>query len=249
MNKIKILILEDEPLHAAKLEMFLTEMGYQVLPIADNAEEGIRIFHATQPDLVILDIQLKGEMNGIEFAEKISQSVGGRVPVIFLTAMNDTEMFDQAKQTNPYAYLLKPIDRFSIQHAIEVALQLALSEKENQANKALESILMNKQNLFIKEQKKLYKVAVNDISVIEVDGKYCEVYTSERKLLVRTSLKELFHRLPENLFLQTHRNFLVNVNQIEQIELDNDIIKTKEREVPISKNYKSAIMNNLNFMK
>lgn len=249
MSKINILVVEDEALHAAKLEILLNELDYHVLPVATSAQEAMSTFHATQPDLVILDIWLNGEKDGIEFARSLKQMDGMQVPVIFLTSMNDTETFDRAKETNPYAYLLKPIDRFSLQHAIELALSNMMAEKESQAVKALEGALSNGRNLFIKEQKKLYKVAVDDISVVEVDGKYCKVYTPDRNLLVRTSMKEFLKKLPENVFLQTHRNYLINVNAISEIELDNDLIVTAEKSVPISKNYKAAIVNNLNFLK
>jgi len=249
MSKINILIVEDEALHAAKLEILLKELDYHVLPVAESAKEGMTTFHATQPDLVILDIWLSGDKDGIDFAKSLKQIDGRQVPVIFLTSMNDTETFDRAKETNPYAYLLKPIDRFSLQHAIELALNNMMAQKESQAANALQHVLSNGKNLFIKEQKKLYKVAVDDISAIEVDGKYCKVYTPDRNLLVRTSMKEFLKKMPGNTFLQTHRNYLVNVNAILEIELDNDLITTAQISVPISKNYKSAIVNNLNFLK
>jgi len=249
MDRISILIVEDEPLHAAKLEILLEEMDYEVLPIVDNAVEAIRTYNATHPDLLILDIRVNGEEDGIQLAEKLQKLSTSELPIIFLTSMNDTETFERAKSTNPYAYLLKPIDRFSLQHTIELALQKTFSDRESRASVALESALKNGRNLFIKEQKKLFKVAVDAIQLIEVDGKYCKLYTESRNLLVRSSLRELLEKLPADLFLQTHRNYLVNVDAISEIELDNNIIHTPLKKVPISKNYKTLIVKNLNFLK
>ena len=249
MGNISILILEDQPLHAAKLEILLEEMDYDVLPPIDNAADAIRAFRAAQPDLVILDVMVKGEEDGISFAQKLQYENGAGVPIIFLTSMNDAETFERAKETNPYAYLLKPIDRFSLQHAIELALMKTLAEQEEQTANVLESALMNGRNLFVKEQKKLFKVSVDEILVIEVDGRYCKLHTADKRLLVRASLSQLMKKLPNDIFLQTHRNFLVNVNAISEIELDSGTIQTPVKEVPISKNFRSLIMKNLDFLK
>lgn len=249
MDKISVLILEDEPLHAAKLEILLDEMNYHVLPIADNAKDALRTYHATQPDVFILDIQLNGEEDGIQFAEKLRELSATELPIIFLTSMDDAETYDRAKGTNPYAYLLKPVDRFSLQQAIELALQKTFADADSRTSKVLEGALQNGRNLFVKEKKMLYKVVVDDIQTIEVDGKYCKLYTASRNLLVRSSLRDLLAKLPADLFLQTHRNYLVNVNAISEIELDNGIIHTELREVPVSQNYKAVIMKNLTFLK
>ena len=248
-EKIRILIVEDEPLHAAKLEILLGEMGFEVLKPIDNAAEALRVFQATKPDLVILDIDIKGKADGIDLANRLREGAGATVPVIFHTSANDEATFSRAKETSPFAYLLKPPDRYSLQHAIDLALLKAHANREQQTTRALETALQNGRNLFIKEQKKLYKVCVDDILVVEVDGRYCKIHTSERKLLVRSSLTQLMEKLPEDLFLQTHRNFLVNVNDIEEIDLEDAVARTSVKPVPISKNYKSLILSKLDFLK
>jgi len=230
-EKIRIQIVEDEPLHAAKLEILLEEMDYQSLPPIDNAAEALRVFQATQPDLLILDINLKGETDGIEVANRLREGVGATVPIIFLTSMDDGETFGRAKESSPYAYLLKPIDRYSLQHAIELALMKTLATREQQTSRALETALQSGRNLFIKEQKKLFKVCVDNILVVEVDGRYCNIHTSERRLLVRSSLTQLLEKLPDDLFLQTHRNFLVNVNDISEIDLEDGLVVTSLKPV------------------
>lgn len=249
MNNINILILEDEALHAAKLEILLEEMDYRVLPIVDNTAEALRVFQATRPDLVILDIRLRGEADGISFAQQLRELNEGDLPIIFLTSLNDSSTFERAKATKPHAFLLKPVDRFSLQHAIELALQNAFSDQENRTVKALESALSNGRHLFVKQQKKLIKVAIEDITVVEVDGKYCQLFTIDQKFLVRTSLKELLKKLPPELYLQTHRNYLVNVNTIAEIDLEEMLIQTATRDVPISKNFKSILMDRLDLLK
>ncbi|MGD1846599.1 MAG: LytR/AlgR family response regulator transcription factor [Salibacteraceae bacterium] len=249
MDRINILILEDQPLHAAKLELLLEEMEYGVLPPVDNVAEAIRVFHAASPDLLILDVMVHGEADGIDFANQLRNSDGSHVPIIFLTSMNDNHTFDRAKETSPYAYLLKPVDRFSLQHAIELALMKTYAKREEQTTKALESALQSGHNLFIKANKKLHKVRVQDIQVIEVEGRYCQLYTQDKKLLVRASLSQLLKKLPAEQFLQTHRNYLVNAEAIIDIELEDSVVNTAVKEVPISKNYRSLILKNLDFLK
>ncbi len=249
MNRISILILEDEPLHAAKLEILLEEMDYHPLPPVDNVPEAQRLFLASQPDLLILDVRVRGEEDGVDFAEKVRFQDGSEVPIIFLTSMNDPETFGRAKGTSPKAYLVKPIDRFSLQHAIELALMNMYAEQEQQTTKALEGALQNGRNLFIKDQKRLCKVSADDIQLVEVDGRYCKLFTADQRFMIRSSLSQLLEKLPTDLFLQTHRNYLVNVNAIQEIDLEDSQIITPLREVPISKNYRSLILKNLDYLK
>lgn len=248
MGRISILILEDEPLHAAKLEILLEEMNYHVLPIASSAAEAMTAFRATEPDLVILDVRVNGDEDGVSVAKRLNEIGDGQLPIVFLTSLNDSKTFERAKETNPYAFLLKPIDRFSLQHTIELALQKTLTKREMETGRALEAGLLKGRSIFIKERSRLFKVDLSLVEVIEVDARHCQLFTADKRYLVRSSLRTLMERLPADLFIQTHRNFLVNAEAIQDIELDKDLINTTTREVPVSKNFKASILKNLDYL-
>ena len=109
-RQMKVLIVEDEANYADTLEMFVDNLGYEVVGIAGQGKMAMSLFDEHNPDLVLMDINLDGELTGIDLA-RIFQ--GQRpTPIIFITSFDDKETFGKAKQTGPYAYLLKPLPQF-----------------------------------------------------------------------------------------------------------------------------------------
>ena len=102
-NSIKILVVEDEMIIGAKISMQLSELGYEVTGILPRGEEVLNHLKENKPDIVLLDIQLKGKMDGIETAALVEQHF--QIPVIFLTANTDDATFNRAKTTRPAAFI------------------------------------------------------------------------------------------------------------------------------------------------
>jgi diguanylate cyclase len=121
MTKAKILIVEDELLIANNLSRKLTKLGYVIVEIVSSGKDAIQIAGEKQPDLVLMDIVIQGDMDGIEAATEISQKYG--IPVIYLTAYADNETLDRAKSTSPFGYILKPFKDKELEVTIEIALQ------------------------------------------------------------------------------------------------------------------------------
>ncbi len=115
-----ILIVEDESIVALDLKQRLQFLGYEVVAIASSGEQAIEQAASSQPDLVLMDIKLKGKMDGVEAAEVIRDRHG--LPVIFLTAYADKETLDRAKHTQPYGYLIKPFEDKDLRTTLEIAL-------------------------------------------------------------------------------------------------------------------------------
>jgi signal transduction histidine kinase len=116
----RILIVEDEALIAIDLEQRLTELGYAVPGIADSAASAIQEIEDKQPDLLLVDIRIRGPVDGIALAEQVRRR--HKLPVVFLTAHADPSTLQRAKVTEPFGYLVKPVGTASLQSAIEVAL-------------------------------------------------------------------------------------------------------------------------------
>lgn len=116
----QILVVEDEGLIALDIESHLLQLGYQVPGIAETGEEAIQLALASHPDLVLMDIRLKGDMDGIQAATTITAQLD--IPIIFLTAFADTATLDNAKQISPFGYILKPFDPIDLRTSIEIAL-------------------------------------------------------------------------------------------------------------------------------
>jgi len=120
MLKARVMVVEDEALVAAAIETCLNNLGHQLAASASTGEEAVRKALALDPDLILMDIRLKGRLDGIEAANRINQAV--RIPVIYLTAHTDDETLLRARLTEPYGFILKPFDEKSLKAAIEMTL-------------------------------------------------------------------------------------------------------------------------------
>jgi len=120
MAKARILIVEDEGIIAEDIQMSLRDMGYDVLAVVTSGEEAVKVAEEHGPDLVLMDVVLQGEMDGIEAANRIRSGLG--VPVIYLTAYADDKMLERAKVTEPFGYLIKPFRDRELRSTIEMAL-------------------------------------------------------------------------------------------------------------------------------
>jgi len=120
MTQARILVVEDESIVALHIKSILESAGYTVSALASSGEEAIQRAADTHPDLVLMDIKLRGPMDGIQAAEQIRTRLN--IPVIYLTAFADEATLQRAKITEPFGYLLKPFEEPELQISIEMAL-------------------------------------------------------------------------------------------------------------------------------
>lgn len=144
MPDTSIMLVEDEIIVAADVKNRLENMGYEVLGIFDTGEEAIEKAGELRPNLVLMDIVLKGEMDGIDAAQKIRELFN--IPIIYLTAYSDEKTLQRAKVTEPFGYVLKPFEDREIQSAIEMAIykhqmEQQLKESEEKYRKLIEKFL------------------------------------------------------------------------------------------------------------
>lgn len=132
MEKVKILIVEDESIVAKDLQNRLTKLGYNVPSVVSSGEEAIKQVADNNPDLVLMDISLKGEIDGIEAAVIIHENF--KIPIIYLTAYADDKTVERAKRSNPFGYLLKPLKERELYTNIEIAINKHKLEKQLKEN-------------------------------------------------------------------------------------------------------------------
>ena len=142
LSKQKILIVEDEAILAKSLQDNLEDMGYIVTGIADTAIQAIMKFFADEPDLILMDIHLKEDIDGIRTAEKIREQKS--VPIVYLTANQDKATFERAKISGALGYVLKPFHIRELQISIEIALS---QFNTNKIISGLETSLLNAEKL------------------------------------------------------------------------------------------------------
>ena len=133
MRKTKILVVEDEIIVARDIRNMLLGLGYEVTAVVSGARTAIQKTHETNPDLVLMDVMLHGEVTGVEAAERIYTQFN--VPVVYLTAYADSKTVQLAKKTEPFGYIIKPFEERELQTTIEIALykykmQMELKERD-----------------------------------------------------------------------------------------------------------------------
>ena len=239
----RILIVEDEMIIAANLSLQLTNLGYEVCGIIPRGEEALLHIRENPPDIILMDIQLKGEMDGIEVIRSMQREVN--IPVIYLTANADDANFSRAKETHPYAFISKPFKKLDLQRAIE--LTISQSESSNQLEKpqvvdGQSSYVLN-EYLFVRNNNKLVKVDIKEIRYIEAERNYCRIYANDKEYLLVMTLKEMDEKLPQNHFIRVHRSFIVNIARIDEIATTHIVIgKTA---IPITKVLKDELMKRI----
>jgi two-component system cell cycle sensor histidine kinase/response regulator CckA len=141
MTPARILIVEDERVVARDIESRLTRMGYAVAGVTRFGEEAIRLAEERRPDLVLMDIRLKGAMDGVAAAQEIRSRF--QLPVVYLTAYADDDTLGRARVTEPFGYILKPFQERELQTAIEMALYKHRAERELQESRHRYAVTLN----------------------------------------------------------------------------------------------------------
>jgi len=140
MSPSRILVVEDDFIESMDIQRCLESFGYEVVGVASYGEEAVKMANDLRPDLILMDIVLKGDWDGIESYEKIKYL---DIPVIYLTASSDKASMQKAMLTGPYAYLIKPFESHDLKIALELALYKHGMEKELKESKSLSGGLFN----------------------------------------------------------------------------------------------------------
>ena len=242
-EKIKILVVEDEMIIAANISLQLTSMGYEVTGIVPRGEEALLHVKENAPDIVLLDINLKGELDGIETALEMQKTQN--IPVIYLTANIDDAHFNRAKDTHPYGFISKPFKKLDLQRAIELTVSQINSRENGTTNgtpQKDETFILS-DCIFVRHLNSMVKVDIEDILYIEAERNYCRIFSNSKEYLVVMTLKEMDKKLPPRHFLRVHRSYIVNISKVKEVATSHIVISRKA--IPISKSLKEELLKRL----
>ena len=240
-----ILIVEDEGLVANDLAARLMQTGYSIAGIADNYTDAIDLFILKSPDLVLLDITLKGKKSGIDIAIEINKILPA--PFIFVTAHTDAETLGNAINTFPAAYLVKPFTTSNLLVSVELALhnfayQKTVSITNTEGLADLQEELYLKQDfIFIKDNNTFIKLHQADVVYMEAQDNYVKLVTEEKNYLVRCTIARIVDKMKKDYFIRIHRSFCVNINKIESFTEHE--VSINNNKIPIGRNYKEEFIN------
>ena len=241
---IKILVVEDEMIIGAKISLQLTSLGYEVTGILPRGEEAIIHVEENRPDIVLLDINLKGKLNGIETALQIQKLAD--IPIIYLTANSDEATFNRAKASRPYAFISKPYKQLDLQRAIELTIcRMAENETGPHADESSddERPFILSDRIFVRHREKMIKIIVAEILYIEADRNYCRIFTRNKEYLLSITLKTIEEKLPGRIFLRTHRSYMINLAHVDEVAESHVIIAQKA--IPLSAGLKEQLLQRI----
>jgi DNA-binding LytR/AlgR family response regulator len=241
MDNVSVLIIEDLVTESNALVKVLETNNYIVAGVATNFKEALDLFYKVKVDVVIIDIFLDGVPDGITFAETINVVPNASKPFVFLSSSTDRKIFERAKLTQPFSFLMKPFNELEVLYAIEMAVEKFYSQTDVFFNEDEDTVISD-EYLFIKKGKSLKKIQISDIIYIDVEEKYCNIITEKEKFVILISLTKILKLLDNSIFCRTHRNFIVNAEKIiEIIPADNLILLVGGYKATLSEKYKDII--------
>lgn len=249
-NIVNILVVEDESIVSKDIQNSLKKIGYNVIGSCNNAEEAVNIARDQHPDVVLMDIMLKGPKTGIDAAEEIKLM---NIPVIFLTAYADEATLAKAKVTEPYGYILKPFKEKDLNISVEMAIHRhkKLTELKKERD-FLYSLVENKEGskdvLFVKSNSRLVKINTKDIYFIEALKDYVVINTEVTRYTIHSTMKDIEKKVSPAEFMRVHRSFIVRIDKIVAIENHNLILEKDKKPIPIGGSYRDDLLTRLNMV-
>lgn len=225
---IKYIVIEDEPFARRGLVKLLKDYDFlDCMGMYSNTEDARMIMETQDLDLIFLDIHLPEE-SGLEFAKQIPASI----QVIFTTAYPNYAL--ESYDLNALDYLLKPI----AEDRLKKALDKAINYFQNKASDR--QAVQPTDHIFVKSDRKLFRLALDEIQYIEAMKDYVMIHTKDKKLMVAMNIKTILNKLPSMDFVRVNKSFVVNLKKIESV--DNHWVTVAGFEMPLGASFKENLL-------
>ncbi len=237
----QILIVEDDRWFMTILERVLIDLGYDQIIKATTFEEACTLFEENEIEIAVVDVNLGGDKTGIEAAKQIKSIED--IPIIFMTSSYFDEVYEEAKQVNPVAFLDKDLSKLKIRQAIE----LAFVDRPHRAEEGEEAAILTDE-LFLKVGNKYKKIQLKEVLWFELEGKYAYAKTNSSKLPINISLNKLAEKLPKADFIRIHQSYIVNIHRITSVNFVEASLEVDKNMLPIGRKYKKDLQGKLYFL-
>jgi DNA-binding LytR/AlgR family response regulator len=232
--KTRCLVIDDEPLardlmrnHIEKLENF------EICAECGDAMKALQELHNHKIDLMFMDIQMP-QITGIEFLKTLKNP-----PKVILTTAYREYALD-GFELDVVDYLLKPITFERFLKSINKYYQATQEEINNSKPVTHNSNHVEEAFIYVKENKKVVKLHLSEILYVEGLSEYVQIYTTDKKIITKTSMTNMSDKLPEDNFIRIHKSFIVSLSKIEAFTSSS--IEVPGKELPIGRSYKNAVL-------
>ena len=222
MAKVKILIVENELLISDELQEHLLSSGYEITNCVTNGKDALLSINSNQPDIIIMDIELDGNMDGIQTVTKINEV--SRIPVIYLTQHHNKRVINRVKKTFPASFLIKPY----MEHEINISIELAIHNFENNLlpqtatkDEPKDAFYFLNDRIFIKKANNYEKVNLDDIFWIVAKNQYTDIFTATKRYTISNNLKTTENKIQKLInhpFIRISKSMIVHSEKIESLQ-------------------------------
>ena len=242
MKKLKILIAEDISNLEIDLQNRLLGMGFKVIGLVSSPKDALSILEQEKADLVIMDTYSELETNGFETAKIIQEKYS--TPTLFLSAEDKLDFAKYIDDFGPCVFINKPTTdnelRANINMVVNNENPISGIAKDNYANVS--------PYIFVRADYRLNKIRVSDLYYLEAKKDYVTIHTSDNVYTVHATMKEMIKVLPSDLFIRTHRSYIVNIDKVFSIKYPDLVIENKMKTIPIGGLYRKSFFEKINIV-
>ncbi len=231
-----VLIVEDEIIAARELERILVKnLGHEVTGIVKRLDEAVKAIKENRPDVILLDINLNGPLDGIDLIQMINRG-NERIPFVYTTAYSDSATIERAKLTYPDGFIVKPYRTEDINAALEIALyNKSKDEKEDDAH-----------SVYVKEGNSIVRIDLEKVDYIESRENYVVFHIGGKQVMTLAALKDLGQKLKEEYFSRIHRSYMVNTKRVDKVL--GGFVVVGDNKLPLGKAYKDDFLRSLDVL-
>lgn len=238
--QLNLLIVEDSVSYALELEQLATKIGYNVIGIADNSADALDIIFSQQPDIILMDINIKGRLSGIDIAKRIQHL---DIPALYITSFEDKKTYEEAQTSNLVGYIVKPVDN----KTLTTSLRLLLNGNFKTQGIEGQAYIRQKQDdnfIFFMKNNVYQKVSIDKIVIIKSEGNYCNFTLEDgTNYLLRIKLNDVEDLLKTHHFIRCHRQYIVNKKKIRKVDIQSNTAEIGDHNIPFSRSKKEEIMS------
>jgi DNA-binding LytR/AlgR family response regulator len=231
----KIIIVEDEALIADHLAAQLESIGYEVVAIVDRSEDLFLELDKQRVDLILLDIQIEGDLDGVDVAQVLNQNY--KIPFVFISSNTDDRTLSRVRHTQPSGFISKPFNLEQLRSVLKLIPEPVA--KNSVADQGEPSF-------FIKDTLGHIRVNYRDILYAKADDNYTQLITTSKRHVLSSTLKEVESKLLPFGFIRCHRSYIVNLSKVDRIGAN--FVTINAQEIPVSESYRKQLTDSIDLL-
>lgn len=250
MEKTKVLIVEDMNNPIASMQAQLKDAGLVIQAFVNSAEKAFREIETNRPEVVLLDVSMKGKQNCFETARIIREHYN--TPVVFMSLNQDKHLVEKSLEAGAYGLVFKPFDSVQLKASLDFALAHVDKESNLKTERDHYLTLIDKKNMkefiFVRADYKLNKIRLSDVYYIEALKDYVVIITADNSYTTHATMKIMSRVLPPRDFVRIHRSYIVRLDKIQTIKYPDLTVEGKMKTIPIGGLYRKELYRRLNLI-